>query len=85
MKSGDKYAVVCLAFLLGSAIGKVRSKKKIIRLNKQPSIEQYLNRLTEFFDCNYLEYAEDEFLTLVDFGMSPENAFGSLVNGGFGQ
>lgn len=82
MKNGDKYAFICAAFLFGSLIGNIRSRKKIVALNNEPSINQYLNRLTEFFDSSSIEYVEDEFLTLVDFGMSPRNAFSSLVNGG---
>ncbi len=82
MKNGDKLAFVFSMFLLGAFIGKNKSKKKLISAQLDPTIPQYLNRLLEFYDTNLLSQAEDEFLNLVDFGLSPKNAFLSLIQDG---
>ena len=79
MKNGDKVAFLTFMFLLGSSIGRINSKKKLQKKNNDPSIAQYLNRLIEFYPESQLDYMEDEFLTLVDFGLSPSDAFSAVV------
>lgn len=79
MKNGEKIVFLTFMFLLGSKLGKANSKKKLIQKNNDPSIAQYLNRLVEFYPNYQLDYIEDEFLTLVDFGLSPSDAFNAVV------
>lgn len=80
MKNGEKAVFILAMFAIGSVIGRLNSQKKIKQIINQPNIGQYLNRLTEFYDSNVIEYVEDEFLNLVDFGMSPQNAFCAITN-----
>jgi hypothetical protein len=56
-------------------ISRSRSKKSLDKLSKDPTLVQYLNRLIEFFEPEQLPYAEDDFLTMVDFGVYPHEAF----------
>jgi len=56
-----------------------KSFQKLQQKNTNPTINQYLNRLREFFEVDILDQAEDEFLTLVDFGLSPNSAFESTI------
>jgi len=79
MKNGEKIVFLTFMFLLGSKLGKANSKKKLMQKNSDPSITQYLNRLVEFYPNYQLDYIEDEFLTLVDFGLSPSDAFNAVV------
>lgn len=79
MKNGNKLTFLLFMFLLGSNIGRASSKKHLNKKEKDPSINQYLNRLIEFYPDYQLDYIEDEFLTLVDFGISPKEAFNAVV------
>jgi hypothetical protein len=79
MKNGDKLAFITFMFILGASIGSRNSRKKLDRKELDPSIGQYLNRLIEFYPTYQLDYIEDEFLTLVDFGFSPSEAFKTVV------
>jgi hypothetical protein len=79
MKNGDKIAFVTLMFILGASIGSKNSRKRLNEKQLDPSISQYLNRLIEFYPKYQLDYIEDEFLTLVDFGFSPSEAFKTVV------
>jgi len=80
MKNGEKAAFLLAMFAIGSVIGRLSSQKRLIQKNNQPNIAQYLNRLTEFYGSKTIGYAEDEFLHLVDFGMSPQNAFTAITD-----
>jgi len=80
MKNGEKAAFLLAMFAIGSVVGRLNSQKKLVQKNNQPNIGQYLNRLTEFYGSNAIEYAEDEFLNLVDFGMSPQSAFTAVTD-----
>lgn len=79
MKNGKKIVIYTLAFSIGVAIARAASSREIDLKNVSPTINQYLNRLREFFDDGNLDMAEDEFLSLVDFGISPESAFASVA------
>lgn len=81
MKSGNRYLALFASFLVINLYKKV-SKNKLIQEENIPRLDQYLNRLTEFYSSEELDLAEDQFLTLVDFGLSPERAFASLVEDG---
>ena len=79
MMNGKKVIIICAsAFILGFYI-KNQSYKKIKENNNNPTLNQYLNRLTEFFDTDTLDVVEDNFLTMVDFGISPRSAFESVI------
>lgn len=80
MKNGEKVTFLLAMFAIGSIVGRLNSQKKIVQKNNQPNIGQYLNRLTEFYDSNVMECIQDEFLNLVDFGMSPHNAFIAITD-----
>lgn len=80
MKNGEKLTFLLAMFAIGSVIGKSHSRKKLIEKINEPNIGQYLNRLIEFYDSNTIDIVEDEFLNLVDFGMSPKNAFSAITN-----
>lgn len=79
MKNGDKFIFLALMFALGSSIGRHSSKKNLKHKEHSPSIYQYLNRLIEFYPDYQLDYIQDEFLTLVDFGLSPSEAFSAVT------
>lgn len=48
---------------------------------KQPSLEQWVNRLIEYVDSRYVVAAYQRFLLLVDMGFAPQDAFQEVVNG----
>lgn len=79
MKSGEKFLLHATAFTIGVLLSRKLSYKNLNIKNNNPTIVQYLNRLSEFFENNNLDKAEDEFLTLVDFGISPTSAFESVA------
>jgi len=81
MKNGSKYIALAASFLVINMYKKL-SKNKLIEKENIPRLDQYLNRLTEFYSAEELDLAEDEFLTLVDFGLSPQRAFASLIEDG---
>lgn len=72
-----KWAKIAVATGIGVAIflGRKSSIKKLEASKANPSIHQYLNRLVEFFDAYSIDKAQDEFLTMVDFGLYPHEAF----------
>lgn len=76
---GDWRKLAKLALVAGvsAAIfyGRKSSMKKLEATKANPSIHQYLNRLVEFFDMTNIDKAQDEFLTMVDFGLYPHEAF----------
>lgn len=81
MKIGYKHI-----FVFGIGIAYIVYRKNnfnsIKQKNNEPNIGQYLNRFTEFFDVKYLDIAEDNFLNLIDFGMSPKAAFLAIIDTG---
>jgi hypothetical protein len=58
---------------------RTKNSNKLKAVKKDPSINQYLNRLTEFFTDEDLNNAKKEFLNMIDFGMYPKSAFGVLT------
>jgi len=77
MTNGEKFLFLTSSFLLGCILAKNNSKKTVIKHN--PTINQYLNRLKEFFDSENIDRIEDEFLNLVDFGINPNAAFDAVT------
>lgn len=82
MKNGDKTIFVVSMFFLGAILGRNKSKKNLKQKTLNPTTNQYLNRLIEFYDSSEMNIIENEFFSLVDIGMSPEHAFMSLVKNG---
>lgn len=81
MKSGKKILVTIGLSCCLIAVNRL-SKKNMVKMETFPRLDQYLNRLKEFYSEDMLAYMEDEFLTLVDFGLSPHRAFESIVKDG---
>jgi len=77
MTNGEKFFLVNTFFLLGCLLAKNNIKN--VKEKNDPTINQYLNRLKEFFDNENIDQIEDHFLTLVDFGINPNAAFDSLT------
>lgn len=49
----------------------------------EPSLEQWVNRLIEHVDSRYIIVAYQYFLTLIESGMSADDAFTLVVNDGY--
>lgn len=62
-----------IAFILGKVNSKKFIDKKISNVN-QVNVEQYLNRLSEFFIEDIYE-AKNDFLELLDMGFNPSDCF----------
>lgn len=62
-----------IAFMLGKVNSKKFMDKKISNVN-QVNVEQYLNRLSEFFIEDIYE-AKNDFLELLDMGFNPSDCF----------
>jgi len=77
MTNGEKFFLLTSSFLLGCLLAKNTSKKNVY-INS-PTINQYLNRLKEFFDIDNIDEIEDEFLNLIDFGINPGAAFDAVT------
>lgn len=82
MKNGDKFIFTLSLVAIGYAIGQHKSKKMLEHHKKNPTIAQYLNRLKEFYDESNIDKIEDEFLSLVDFGIEPMYAFEAVTFNG---
>lgn len=82
MKNGDKTIFIVSMFFLGTFLGRNKSKKNLKQKTLNPTTNQYLNRLIEFYDSSEMNIIENEFFSLVDFGMSPEYAFMALIKNG---
>lgn len=83
MNGNDKCSVVSIsigALALGAIIYFQTKSLNKLKLNTSDiSIQQYLNRLTEFFNENELPNVKKEFLGMIEFGMYPKNAFKILT------
>lgn len=75
MKIGDIKKIVLIGLVAGIVIEKLISDKNFKSLNQKPSINQYLNRLSEFNVDKSLVDIQNQFIELIDFGLSPEGAF----------
>lgn len=74
---------LCAALAVALIVSQKISTKKLKTIYSQdPTINQYLNRLVEFFDTQRIDQAEDEFLNMIDFGVLPRDAFSILVFNG---
>lgn len=81
--NGNKFKkTLIFATVFSILVAKVISDKKLQKINKDPTVGQYLNRLTEFFEHESLDYMQDEFLNLVQFGVYPKDAFSIVVFNG---
>ena len=82
MTNGEKVLFVSTFFLLGCLLSK--SKNDQTRRNNiiDPTINQYINRLKEFFNEDILDKVEEEFLSLVELGLNPNSAFDAVTEFG---
>jgi len=71
------FGAIATTYIVLNCANKKNNNKNI----NSPTIAQYLNRLIEFFDSDSIDLAEDNFLNLVDFGISLNGAFESTVFG----
>ena len=74
MKIG-KNTFIITSFFVGMLISRNKSKNALNKKKYDPTLNQYMNRLREFFDMENLDKMEDEFLCLIDFGLNPNDAF----------
>lgn len=75
-----KYGIL-IALVLSIYLGQRSSMRKLVaHARKDPTLGQYLNRLIEFFDTANIDYAEDEFMYLVHFGVYPHEAFDIITS-----
>lgn len=81
MKNG-KITFLISSLLLGISIAKNKSMDSLKPKKKDPTIYQYKNRLKEFYDSDSLFDIEQEFLSLVEFGLSPTSAFDTVIEFG---
>lgn len=79
MKIG-KNTLLATSFFIGMIISRNKSKNQLNKKDSDPTLSQYINRLKEFFDIKNIEKVEDEFLTLIDFGLNPNDAFNTVTN-----
>lgn len=79
MKIG-KNSLLITSFFIGMMISRNKSKNQLIKKDSDPTLSQYINRLKEFFDIKKIEQVEDEFLSLIDFGLNPNDAFNAVTN-----
>lgn len=82
MKNGDRFFFITALLIIGYSIGRNKSNKMLEHHKKDPTIAQYLNRLKEFYDQDVMDRMEDEFLSLVDFGVEPKYAFEAVTFNG---
>lgn len=82
MKIGDIKKIVLIGLVAGIVIEKLISDKNFKSLNQKPSINQYLNRLSEFNVDKSLVDIQNQFIELIDFGLSPEGAFNIIQYNG---
>lgn len=79
MNGKDKLAAIA-GFGLGVLIARIISNKKMISIKSQPSIFQYLNRFSEFFDNEHIPRVQNVFFDLIDNGLNPNEAFFETIN-----
>ena len=81
MKNG-KITFLISSFILGVSIARNKSMNSLKPKKKDPTVYQYKNRLKEFYDSDILINIEQEFLSLVEFGLSPTSAFDAVIEFG---
>lgn len=79
MKNGKVILAICSTILVGIFMKNIFFDP-FEQYKKNPNIAQYLNRLIEFFDINYIQIIESKFLEMVDYGLDPSEAFNLLVS-----
>lgn len=75
MKNGNTKYVIIAGLVCGYLFFNYSNKKTLTKINKQPTIRQYINRFEEFFDKPEIESAYADFLIMIDMGFSPSAAF----------
>lgn len=78
MKNGNKKIYLILGILAAIYIKNMLFDPFSYYKNN-PSISQYLNRLIEFFDSRSINSMQNVFLQMIDHGLSPEEAFNTVI------
>lgn len=78
MKNGNKKIYLILGILAAVYIKNMLFDPFFYYKNN-PSISQYLNRLIEFFDSRSINSMQDIFLQMIDHGLSPKEAFNTVI------
>lgn len=76
MMNGKNISFIAGLFIIGLALGNSHKKKFVqqtINVNKT-TVDQYLNRLSEFF-LDDISYAKNDFFKLLDIGLNPSDCF----------
>lgn len=79
MKIGYKNLGLLVPLMLGIYLGNKKSKKTLDEKNVIPTVNQYVNRLKEFYVSESLAEVIEEYLRLVNSGISPRGAFDMLT------
>ena len=82
MTNGEKILFVSTFFLLGCLLSKNENNQTKRKNIVDPTIYQYINRLKEFFNEDILDKVQEEFLSLVELGLSPSSAFDTVTEFG---
>lgn len=82
MNNGNKFFFIANLLAIGYTLGQNRSRKMSEEHRRNPTVHQYLNRFKEFYDEDKMQSIEQEFFSLIDFGMSPEMAFEAITFNG---
>jgi hypothetical protein len=82
MTNGEKILFVSTFFLLGCLLSKNENNQTKRKNIVDPTISQYINRLKEFFNEDILDKVQEEFLSLVELGLSPSSAFDAVTEFG---
>lgn len=79
MKNGNIKYVILTGFVCGYFLFNYKNKRTLTKIDKQPTIRQYINRFEEFFDKPEIESAYADFLIMIDMGFSPSAAFDLIM------
>jgi hypothetical protein len=78
--NGKNVLAIAIGVSAGILLAKVMGNKSFKRIYREPSLFQYLNRFSEFFDSEYIPEVQDLFFYLVDSGLSSDQAFYETIN-----
>lgn len=77
MKNGKPLLLLSISLFI--FIFQKKSMNNLDRYKEYPLINQYVNRLKEFFEFDQIKKEETNFLSLIDHGLDPKEAFDAIV------